>query len=183
MNRMATRVLHAVAVKKLSSLHPHVTVCPRSDLIDKMLARYSSDHVVLRELLQNADDAGASDVEFRFVMSSAPKSRGKFVAELRAINNGKPFSDDDWTRVARIAEGNPSEDSVGMFGVGTTILERLTCVFRQQSRDCRALRALHRLLLCVFSHGVTADRLWTHVLGVHVGRLQAGDIQVGVARL
>lgn len=43
----------------------------RRDLIDKMLARYSSDHVVLRELLQNADDARATDVEFRFSSSVA----------------------------------------------------------------------------------------------------------------
>ncbi len=34
----------------------------QKDLVDKMLARYSSDFVVLRELLQNADDAKATDV-------------------------------------------------------------------------------------------------------------------------
>ena len=35
-------------------------------LIDKILARYSSTYVVYRELLQNADDATASRVEFLF---------------------------------------------------------------------------------------------------------------------
>ncbi|UJR34614.1 hypothetical protein I4U23_027391 [Adineta vaga] len=30
------------------------------NLIDKMLARYSSEFVVCRELIQNADDAGAT---------------------------------------------------------------------------------------------------------------------------
>jgi hypothetical protein len=93
-----------------------------------MLARYSSEHVVLRELLQNADDARASHVEFRFTTgasASAASLKGRggpkrdtVVTELREINNGSLFSEDDWTRVARIAEGNPSEDSVGMFGVG-----------------------------------------------------------------
>ena len=33
----------------------------QKDLVDKMLARYSSDFVVLRELLQNADDARATE--------------------------------------------------------------------------------------------------------------------------
>jgi hypothetical protein len=33
-------------------------------------------------------------------------------------NNGKPFSDEDWIRLCKIAEGNPDEDSVGCFGVG-----------------------------------------------------------------
>ncbi|KAG9003819.1 hypothetical protein FRB94_008497 [Tulasnella sp. JGI-2019a] len=35
-------------------------------LIDKVLARYSGEHTVLRELLQNADDAGAKNVEIHF---------------------------------------------------------------------------------------------------------------------
>ncbi|KAG8902798.1 hypothetical protein FRB99_004097, partial [Tulasnella sp. 403] len=35
-------------------------------LIDKVLARYSGEHTVLRELLQNSDDAGAKTVEIHF---------------------------------------------------------------------------------------------------------------------
>lgn len=77
-----------------------------------MLARYSSDNVVLRELLQNADDAKATEVQFQFATEASR------VVELREVNNGAVFSETDWERVARIAEGNPSEDSVGMFGVG-----------------------------------------------------------------
>ncbi len=38
----------------------------QKDLVDKMLARYSSDFVVLRELLQNASDAQASEVGSNF---------------------------------------------------------------------------------------------------------------------
>ncbi len=51
----------AVATGRVGS----VEVDQRS-LVDKMLARYCTDGVVLRELLQNADDAEASQVEFHF---------------------------------------------------------------------------------------------------------------------
>lgn len=35
-------------------------------LIDKVLARYSGEFTVFRELLQNSDDAKAKEVEIRF---------------------------------------------------------------------------------------------------------------------
>ena len=134
-------------------------------LIDKILARYSSDFVVFRELIQNADDARAtsfhlslscrgveasrdrykSATELRHPpneawtgleqrlrasqrrmdgssKSSAHSQIGEFhecvISELRAMNNGQPFSEVDWERVATIAEGNIDVNSVGQFGVG-----------------------------------------------------------------
>jgi hypothetical protein len=39
-------------------------------LIDKVLARYSGEHTVFRELLQNADDAGATAAEIIFETQS-----------------------------------------------------------------------------------------------------------------
>jgi uncharacterized protein YbcV (DUF1398 family) len=42
-----------------------VTVNTRA-LIDKVLARYSSEHTTLRELIQNASDAGASTVVIQY---------------------------------------------------------------------------------------------------------------------
>ena len=81
-------------------------------LIDKMLARYSSDFVVCRELIQNADDAQASS--FAFEITCQQES----ISEIRAINNGLVFTEVDWKRVAAIAEGNTNVESVGQFGVG-----------------------------------------------------------------
>lgn len=48
-------------------------------LIDKVLARYSGEHTVFRELLQNADDAGATAAEIIF--------------ETRSFLDKKPASD------------------------------------------------------------------------------------------
>jgi Protein of unknown function (DUF3684) len=89
---------------------------------------------VLRELLQNAADASASKVTITFetIPSSTvpvPKSADSSSAlkhvvahhtlkRLLVSNNGQPFNDNDWSRLKRIAEGNPDETKIGAFGVG-----------------------------------------------------------------
>ncbi|KAI5287178.1 hypothetical protein KEM54_006187, partial [Ascosphaera aggregata] len=110
-----------------------VTVNTRA-LIDKVLARYSGEWTVLRELLQNAADATAKKVSIRFEtlpsttipapVAADVLSRLKHVImnhTLRSMivsNDGLPFSDRDWARLKRIAEGNPDETKIGAFGVG-----------------------------------------------------------------
>jgi len=37
---------------------------------------------------------------------------------LLVTNNGTPFGSNDWSRLKRIAEGNPDETKIGAFGVG-----------------------------------------------------------------
>ncbi|UZJ56469.1 hypothetical protein CBS101457_005789 [Exobasidium rhododendri] len=104
-----------------------VTVNQRA-LIDKILARYAAEHTVFRELIQNADDAGAHTCELR--LHSVEGSKNSQDTDLQVPNlkgtlkswvfrnNGKPFNGDDWNRLRRIAEGNPDPDRIGAFGVG-----------------------------------------------------------------
>lgn len=110
-----------------------VTVNTRA-LIDKVLARYSGEWTTLRELLQNAADASATKVIIRFQTlpsatvpvphSSHDASRLKHVlfhhtlGSLTVENNGAPFMATDWSRLKKIAEGNPDETKIGAFGVG-----------------------------------------------------------------
>lgn len=110
-----------------------VTVNTRA-LIDKVLARYSGEWTTLRELLQNAADASATKVIIRYQtlpsatvpapQSSHNSSRLKHVLlhhTLRSLtveNNGAPFMATDWSRLKKIAEGNPDETKIGAFGVG-----------------------------------------------------------------
>ena len=110
-----------------------VTVNTRA-LIDKVLARYSGEWTVLRELLQNAADAGATKVTVRietFPSATVPSLQGASasnllkhivtnhtVKRLLVTNDGQPFSGNDWSRLKRIAEGNPDETKIGAFGVG-----------------------------------------------------------------
>lgn len=91
-----------------------------------------------RELLQNADDAGATHCQLHFDTSNTTTSTAtdsiasqevtssaaqlpKFKAPLAKWtfkNDGASFSSSDWSRLRRIAEGNPDPDRIGAFGVG-----------------------------------------------------------------
>ncbi|RDL35265.1 ATPase of HSP90 chaperone topoisomerase II kinase [Venustampulla echinocandica] len=110
-----------------------VTVNTRA-LIDKVLARYSGEWTTLRELLQNAADAQASTVAIKF--ESLPSQQIPLsntidqseilkhvllhhtLRRLVVTNDGLAFGVKDWSRLKRIAEGNPDETKIGAFGVG-----------------------------------------------------------------
>ncbi|CAF2972551.1 unnamed protein product [Rotaria sp. Silwood2] len=93
-------------------------------LIDGMLARYSSDFVVFRELIQNADDARATFYELELKCNTLSSSFQEMdfhsgeVTEICTKNNGQIFTEADWKRVSAIAEGNTDVASIGQFGVG-----------------------------------------------------------------
>ncbi|KAG2339109.1 hypothetical protein BDR05DRAFT_1062316 [Suillus weaverae] len=105
-------------------------------LIDKVLARYSGEFTVFRELLQNSDDAQSSAVEIHFETEvhlrrknskdamqpeasvGFPDLKATPVSQWTFRNNGIVFRDEDWNRLRKIAEGNPDEEKIGAFGVG-----------------------------------------------------------------
>lgn len=73
--------------------------------------RYSAEFTVYRELIQNANDAGASEVQIEF--KTIKLSSGRSVIQSMIFrNNGRSFTDDDWRRLKKIAEGNPDEQKV-----------------------------------------------------------------------
>jgi hypothetical protein len=83
-------------------------------LIDKILARYASAGAVYRELLQNSNDAEATEAEVHFTTTGEKN----IVTQVQYRNNGMPFRPQDWARLKKIAEGNPDESKIGAFGVG-----------------------------------------------------------------
>ncbi|EJU01784.1 hypothetical protein DACRYDRAFT_107520 [Dacryopinax primogenitus] len=100
-------------------------------LIDKVLARYSGEFTVFRELLQNADDAQATRAEIRFdtkaymensslevLADRLPNLKKDVVYQWTFKNDGMVFKEEDWNRLKKIAEGNPDEEKIGAFGVG-----------------------------------------------------------------
>jgi len=98
-------------------------------LIDKILARYASAGAVYRELLQNSNDAEATNAEVHFTTTAAADKGSSsststiststpIVEQVMYRNNGMPFRDQDWARLKKIAEGNPDVSKVGAFGVG-----------------------------------------------------------------
>jgi len=111
-------------------------------LIDKVLARYSEEFTVFRELLQNSDDASANAVEIHFdteiyaqhtkekagdpeasnnnalALTRLPDLKTTVIHRWTFKNDGIVFRDEDWNRLKKIAEGNPDEEKIGAFGVG-----------------------------------------------------------------
>ncbi|KAI6022005.1 hypothetical protein EDC04DRAFT_2937394 [Pisolithus marmoratus] len=103
-------------------------------LIDKVLARYSGEFTVFRELLQNSDDAGCDAAEIRFDTAvfvdlnpeAAVKAGPPILPDLQAVNvarwtfrnHGQPFTPQDWGRLPKIALGNSDPRKIGAFGVG-----------------------------------------------------------------
>ena len=82
----------------------------------------------MRELLQNAADAVASKVKIEFTtipsatvpLPQAPTDASLLqhtiqhhtLKRLVVTNNGHPFKESDWSRLKRIAEGNPDETKI-----------------------------------------------------------------------
>lgn len=78
--------------------------------------RYSAEFTVYRELIQNANDAGANEVQIDFKTTTFAKAGGpngrQMIKSIVIRNNGRAFTDDDWNRLKKIAEGNPDEQKV-----------------------------------------------------------------------
>ncbi|KAF9650775.1 hypothetical protein BDM02DRAFT_3140374 [Thelephora ganbajun] len=128
-----------------SSGHDEAVEVNQRALIDKILARYSGEFAVFRELLQNSDDAHSKAVEIRFKTGGyinrngsnegqAPPPLGERLPDLKTTlvyrwtfkNNGIIFRNEDWSRLKKIAEGNPDEEKIGAFGVGFYSLFSIT---------------------------------------------------------
>ncbi|CDZ96200.1 Transcription factor Opi1 [Phaffia rhodozyma] len=125
-------------------------------LIDKVLARYSGEHTIFRELLQNADDAEASSVQIKFFTQKGldrerarlkqdptesnqvvddkeqdtdgtpPNFKDDPVVRIEFRNDGIPFRPEDWSRLKKIADGNNDSIKIGAYGVGFYALFSIT---------------------------------------------------------
>jgi len=97
-----------------SNIHEERVEVNQRALIDKILARYATAGAVYRELLQNSNDANATASEIYFTLEDGEN----IVRSVSYRNNGMPFRPQDWSRLKKIAEGNPDESKIGAFGVG-----------------------------------------------------------------
>jgi len=100
----------------------------------RLLDSYPFDHEILKELIQNADDAGASQIHFvadmrqhsdrRIFESSWHPLQGPALC----VFNDQPFGDADLEAIQRFGEGSKTldPDSTGQYGVGFSSVYHLT---------------------------------------------------------
>lgn len=77
--------------------------------------KYPGEMPIVRELIQNTDDANAGLV--RFIVDEK---------EIVAENDGRPFTKLDFSRISHIGMGKTDEEMTGTFGVGFTSVFHIT---------------------------------------------------------
>ncbi|KAL4232550.1 hypothetical protein ACF0H5_007241 [Mactra antiquata] len=104
--------------------------------IQNLIEGYPCDTGVFKELIQNADDANASEIHFLLDLDKCPIQKifeGRYY-ELQGpalcIFNDSSFSNNDLDGIKRLGRGNKAEDSfkTGRYGVGFNAVYNLTDV-------------------------------------------------------
>ena len=99
----------------------------------------SLHNVYAQELIQNADDAGATHVKFmiddrQHSVDDLPKhlqGLDKFQGPALLSWNNAVFSDDDWESISKIYQSTKEEEpiKVGRFGLGFISIYHITGTF------------------------------------------------------
>ncbi|XP_063961226.1 sacsin-like [Lytechinus pictus] len=102
--------------------------------IKRILDSYPSDETILKELLQNADDAGATEIHFVYDprKHKGHKLLGDGMKALQGhalcVFNNQSFTDDDIRGIQNLGEGSKADHmgKIGRYGVGFNAVYQLT---------------------------------------------------------
>ncbi|XP_028408299.1 LOW QUALITY PROTEIN: sacsin-like [Dendronephthya gigantea] len=116
---------------------------PLTELIASILVRYPDGGQILKELIQNADDAGATEVKFLYddkthgTQSLLTPELGKFQGPALYCYNDAVFSDHDFKNINKLAGATKVEEleKIGRFGLGFNAVYHLTDVPSFVSRE------------------------------------------------
>ena len=120
--------------------------------LQRILEAYPSQMQILYELLQNADDAGASEVKFILDKRHHPDEKvfGDSWKSLQGpallVFNDAPFTHRDIEGIQNLGEGSKSDDcqKTGQYGVGFNVVYHIT------DAPCLLTRVKDDSVLCVF---------------------------------
>ena len=120
--------------------------------LKKILQAYPSEIQILYELLQNADDAGASHVKLVLDKRDHPSKKvfGNAWKSLQGpallVYNDSPFTECDINAIQSLGESSKLEDSqkIGQFGVGFNVVYHVTDV------PCLLTTVENKDTLCIF---------------------------------
>ena len=120
--------------------------------LKKILQAYPSDVQILYELLQNADDAGASRVKMVLDKRTHPSNKvfGESWIPLQGpallVYNDAPFTQRDIASIQNLGEGSKSDDcrKIGQYGIGFNVVYHVT------DAPCLLTKVESDSVLCVF---------------------------------
>ena len=109
----------------------------REELTDRLkgiLKAYPCDVGVLKELVQNADDAGATEIHFIVDPRNHPTDQllsdnwKELQGPALCVYNNRPFSEDDLEGIQRLGIGSKTDDptKTGQYGIGFNAVYHLT---------------------------------------------------------
>ena len=106
--------------------------------LNRLLGDYTDGFAVPKELIQNADDAGATEVRFLYDERSNESAMTRLIDEGMKgcqgpalwVYNDATFKDEDFVNITRLNEATKAEDTekIGRFGLGFNAVYNLTDV-------------------------------------------------------
>ncbi|TNN01589.1 hypothetical protein fugu_010971, partial [Takifugu bimaculatus] len=137
------------------------TTPPLVEFLKDILRRYPEGGQILKELIQNAEDAGATEVKFLFDETEygveslwSPDMEQHQGTALYAYNDAV-FTVEDWNGIQEIARSRKRDDplKVGRFGIGFNSVYHVTDVPSIFSGDQIAMLDPHQTLFGVHESG------------------------------
>ncbi|XP_065450845.1 sacsin isoform X1 [Chrysemys picta bellii] len=112
------------------------TTPPLVDFLKDILRRYPEGGQILKELIQNAEDAGATEVRFLYdetqygTESLWSKDMAQYQGPALYVYNNAVFTLEDWHGIQEIARSKKKDDplKVGRFGIGFNSVYHITDV-------------------------------------------------------
>ncbi|KAM9318083.1 sacsin [Pholidichthys leucotaenia] len=137
------------------------TTPPLVEFLKDILRRYPEGGQILKELIQNAEDAGATEVRFMYdetehgVESLWSPDMAQHQGTALYVYNDAVFTVEDWNGIQEIARSRKRDDplKVGRFGIGFNSVYHITDVPSIFSGDQIAMLDPHQSLFGVNESG------------------------------